>query len=691
MQWKTQDLTEHSYNDTTLTMTCGSETVTVVTKQGHMISAFIMGMSSSSPSNKTPGKKPPVAQRKSHEIIENGHSEDGMYDRAYSTHIKSVGKQVEKYEVKMHKTGHPVVSPRPALRRAEDRPIKPLKPKHVALHGTKSVPIQPRSNPSHPISSIVPKTGVVSRDIHNRCSVYEVPVQRKQKKAPPPLPKWEEARYETNNVIEEESLPPTTTKVRPLRPPPLLAQQLLKKKPLPSTNTGKDSKTEVFLKKIHKSESDVTQLNEDERVEFPIYDELVQPPEYAEPDAHSPSMIRNKKEKYTAFKRKSQMSTPNLANSIPSSNPLSSPPPSSPAPPPPSTERVQRTNTSQTPPLSRSPAPPSPAPPPPSETISPQTNTSIAPPPPRIPAPEPPIYDTLTPEDDIIEIEAIFGSKDLPMQVKYSCDANPIYNTLAATKVNTSLSTSDTTYHSFTSTLEKRKKRKPKPYKKTTNQPTISSPTPSSASSTSPPHDYENSELLSLLMKDIPVQSSSHGSESTTVSNEPRPRKKTPSPPLKRGPQIVNGSKANEKTPRHLAVSNGTPSYGYSRLEHFKVTKTKVLPQPQTTVEPNDSGTTNDDECLEHEYAEVDHNAPRKAKGGQKKQNAFEKPGWMMVQNGSPTPPPVPPMRGTEVKIGPPKPPRARQRWEKKVIKEGKSHKPIKNNDALRVSQIHCQ
>ena len=44
MQWKTKDVGNHSFNNTTFSMTCGSESITMVTKQGHMISAYLSGM-----------------------------------------------------------------------------------------------------------------------------------------------------------------------------------------------------------------------------------------------------------------------------------------------------------------------------------------------------------------------------------------------------------------------------------------------------------------------------------------------------------------------------------------------------------------------------------------------------------------------------------------------------------------------
>ena len=301
------------------------------------------------------------------------------------------------------------------------------------------------------------------------------------------------------------------------------------------------------------------------------------------------------------------------------------------------------------------------------------------------------------------EVDEIFGSKDLPMQVKYSCDANPIYDTLAANKVNTSLNSSDVTYHSFTSTMERRKKHKIT--KKSISKSAISTPTPPSSSpSSSASHDYQDSELLSLLMKDIPTQSPTPprplgSSESETVEGKvEKMRKKTPSPPLRRVKFCIKDSKASETSPQNqkLPVTNGAPSYGYSRLEHFKG-KTKFPPPPIqiTTAKPNrnDSTTNNneegeEEEALEHEYAEVNHNhPPRKAARVGQKKGRFEKAARrVMSQNGSSTPPPVPPMRGTEA---PRKPPRARQRWEKKVEREGRGHKALRNTDALRVSVTH--
>ena len=677
MQWSISNLTGFSFDESTFTMTYGTESVTVVTKHGHMISAFLSGMGVLSPSNGVlPGNKKPVKPPKPAVIPENGHVDrDGMSERTTSTHIKSVGKQVEQFEVKLQKS-RPIAAPR----LPPGRPAQPPKRKqHAALRGTRSVPIQP-VNPQTALASVLQPRGLRNASTKTGSSngggVYEVPIQYRKitegkadKKVSTQLAKWEEAHYETSDLIKEEPSQ-LVPKDRPLRPPPPQdRKKLLQKKPLPwSINESPEkhftqNAVHLPLKKMHKSDSDVTAYVSNSMAatpEGPVYDELVPQPDYADPDEHLQKMSRDRGGKNIVLKRKLQLSTsPNV--NVPNlfSNPLSPPPPSSPAPPPPSasTERAAKT----------------------------RRESSSHVPPPLTPAPAPPVYETLTVEDDIKEIEDVFGSKDLPMQVKYSCDTNPIYDTLAAIKVKSSLSSSDMTYHSFTSTLEKRKK-KQKP-SKPVSQPQLSPPASSSSpSSSSPlpssPHTYENSELLSLLMKDISPTSSP--TRVTELSEHLKEETSTPSPQLtkaKFGAHIANGPKIDE--PATKPLMNGKPSYGYSRLEHFPG-KTSV---PASPPAPTTGATASDDDTLGHEYAIVDYNAPKSTKIGQKKQNLLKKTGWA---NGVTTPPPVPPMRVSEGegrKIAPPKPPRSRLRWEKKVEKgESKAHKAVKNSDALRVS-----
>ena len=307
------------------------------------------------------------------------------------------------------------------------------------------------------------------------------------------------------------------------------------------------------------------------------------------------------------------------------------------------------------------------------------------------------------------EIEDVFGSKDLPMKVKYSCDTNPIYDTLAANELTSSLNASNVTYHSFRNTLKRQKNlqknlNQPKNVKKklpkAQSQPqVIPPPVPPSATSSSmsppplpsSPHDYQNSsELLSLLMKDISPQASPTGVEPSEPRKE-KPRKKTPSPPLMvkaRSVGALLGAGNSKPGEKPVLSAKPTPSYGYSKLEHFQNKPT--VPPHQPSPEPNRNGSTSDDD--EHEYAEVDQNPPPRKTKLTKKLSDFEMAGWVSVQNGSSTPPPIPPLRGSEwegKKLGPPKPPRARQRWEKKVEKgsEGRGHKAVKNTDVLRVSK----
>ena len=687
MQWKTSDLTQHSFDKSTFTMVYGSESVTIVTKHGHMISSFLSGMGVPSPSNGAPGNKKPAKPPKPASIVENGHVDsNGVLDRIESTHIKSVGKSVERYEAHLQQS-RPTAPPR--TRVPPVRPPQPPKPRHAALRPTRSVPIQPVAPPALPIS-LIRSRGVATRntptnvDSIGEGALYEVPIQRKQagrgkgEEKNTPLAKWEEAHYEMIDTNEEKP-PKSVQRVRPLLPPPPQGRKQLLKRKQVSRATNDDAEKHLAqnnlpsLRKTHKSDSDITcvSVGDASPSDSPVYDELTQPPEYAEPGAHSQPLSRDRGSKHMAVKRKSQISTP--VTHTPFSNPLSPPPPSSPAPPPPSaaSERV---------------------------AAFPRGGSSHAPPP-QIQAPEPPVYDTLTPEDDMKEIEDVFGSKDLPMQVKYSCDTNPIYDTLAATKVNSSLSNSDVTFHSFTSTLERRN-RKPKLPKaasqpQTPCSPPSSSPLSSSSPQPSSPHDYENSELLSLLMKDISRVPPVNSAPAKTRLEEPqkeKPRKKTPSPPLHKTSvegQLANGSKVDETVskPQHLLVPSSKPSYGYSRLDHFHGGKTHVPSQP--LLEVPKSGSTSDDDVLNHEYAKVNDAAPKSAKRDQRKQSSSGKAGG----EDSNVAPPLPPLRGVDgedKKAGPPKPPRIRQRWEKKVEKrEGKGHKAIKNADVLRVSQIH--
>ena len=665
MQWSVSDLTGFSFEESTFTMTFGPESVTVVTRHGHMISAFLSGMGVPTPSNGVPSNRKPVKPPKPPRILENSHMDAVPTSECTpSTHIKSVGKQVEQFEVKLQKS-RPIAAPRVP----PGRPTQPPKRQHAPLRGTRSVPMTSQA----PLASILQpralrnaSTKVGSR---NDGAVYEVPVQHKRiaegkadGKVSAQLAKLEEAHYETSDLIEGEPPQSVLKGDRPVRPPlPQERKMLLRRKPLPSgvkENIEKNlikNAVHTPLKKTSKSESDINASRAPPTSDGPVYDELVPQPDYADPDEHLQKPSRDRDGNIGAMKHRFQMSpTSNAVIPNSFSNPLSPPPPSSPAPRPPSAspDKVAKTR---------------------------REITSHAPPP-QIPAPAPPIYDKLTIEDDIKEIEDVFGSIDLPMQVKYSCETNPIYDTLAAIKVKPSLSSSDMTYHSFTSTLEKRKK-KQKPAK-AVSQPQLSSP-PLSSSPSSPlptsPHTYENSELLSLLMKDISSQTPSPA-KGVELSEET----KTPAPPLtgaKFGTPIASDPKVDETASKPLM--NGKPSYGYSRLEHFPG-KTSAPSPPG----PTKSDVASDDDTLGHEYALVDHNAPTSTKVGQKKQSQLKKTGWA---NGNvATPPPVPPMRVSEgegKKMGPPKPPRARQRWEKKVEKgEGKAHKAVKNSDALRVS-----
>ena len=729
VQWKTADLTKHSYTDSTFSMTYGSEVVTMVTDHGHMISAFLSGMAVSSSGK--PARPPKPAN------LQNGETEE-MADRAYSTHIKSVGKRVERFEKQARPTAPP--RPTPAPRVPPARPLRPSqhsrpsppRPSHTPLRSTRSVPLIPLpALPTSFLRGVATKDAPPTSDANSEGALYEVPIQRKpagktnEQKKTIQLPTCAEAHYETSDQVEEESLT-SVLKLRPLLPPPpqgkRALKQLLKKKPL--TQAANDDGEKYLVPKIipssaksvqkphnvkpiktHKSDSDATNyISENgagEPPTSPIYDELIQPPEYAElePSSHSPLLSRERGGKNTAVKRKSQISTPqNLMSPVtPFPNPLSPPPPSSPAPPPPSII------SQRSPKLHRG---------------SP-SNSALAPPAPRTPAPAPPIYDRLNPEDDLKEVDAVFGAKDLALHVKYSRDANPIYDTLAAVEATSSLKRSDVTFHSFSTTLDRRK-RKVKVPRTASGQPQISPPSPASPAtspSSSSPHDYENAELLSLLFKDIPRIPPASGRQPDEQRRE-KPRKKTPSPPMQRaklGAPVSNRAPLPTSNESSLQPPTSNGAYGYSRLEHFKnkapTPTTVAVPvpaqlqvPPETAVSGSGSGsgnagsgsggTANDDEFFGHEYAEV--TTPAETKAGRNKQNMFESAEWVMVQDSNA--PPVPnkerPQLGAEgegKKMGPPKPPRMRQRREKIVGKGdgvGRGHKAMKGCDVLRVSAV---
>lgn len=618
MDWNTSDLTEHSFDESSFTMTYGSESVTVVTKQGHMISAFLSGMHVPAPSNSTPKQENPKNQSNG---VQNGLNVGAISDRSNSTHIKSVGKRVEKYEEQLQQS-RPTIPPRPVV-----KPPKPAKPKHIALRPAKSVPMGTSVPPTSlmPLKSIPSRNAPAKVDIPLTESLYEAPdLTGNQKEDKKQFGKVEEAHYETSDTNFEE-LPKLTQRV-PLLPPPRM--QLLKKKPL-ANNAMRSVVAGHGIKKTHKSDSDIpVGVPEDvaETPESPVYDQLTMP-EYAEPEVQSP-LHRETGSRRVAMKRKS---------TTPSSQPpagyniLSPPPPTSPAPPPPdpAMNRVVK---------------------------FPRGSPSHGPPP-VIPAPAPPIYDTLAPEDDLKEIEDVFGSKDLPLKVKYSCDTNPIYDTLAAIKVNSSLSNSDVTFHSFTSTLEKCGQKR-KHSKSVTQIPPVPMSSPPQASSQ---NDFKSSELLSLLMKDPPHP---HALIKTASVSEPQPKTSSISEPqeeksrkislrAKSIGQFASSIKAALKPP---PLTNGTSKEPppYSRLNHSHG-KTQVPPPSQPSQEAPGSGATSDDNLPGHEYEVVDANPAKNPRGGKK--------------------------------VAPPKPPRARQRWEKKMERvEGKGHKAIKESDVLRVS-----
>lgn len=629
MDWKTSDLTEHSFDESSFTMTYGSESVTVVTKQGHMISAFLSGMRVPAPSNTAPSSKRQENPKSQSNAVQNGLNVSSISDRSNSTHIKSVGKRVEKYEEQLQQS-RPVVPPRPVI-----KPPKPAKPKHIALRPAKSVPM----GTSAPPTSLMPQKNIPSRNPPAKVdpplteSLYETPDHPGSQKEDKKPTQFGEAHYETSDTNFEE-LPKVAQRV-PLLPPPRM--QLLKKKPLAS-NAVRSVAAAHGLKKTHKSDSDIPVEDIAETPESPVYDQLTMP-EYAEPEVQSP-LHRETGSRRVAMKRKN--TTPSSQPPAGSYNVLSPPPPTSPAPPPPD------------PAMNR--------------VIKLPRGSPSHGPPPVIPPPAPPIYDTLVPEDDLKEIEDVFGSKDLPMKVKYSCDTNPIYDTLAAIKVNSSLSNSDVTFHSFTSTLEKCGQKR-KHSKSVTQIPPVPTSSPPQASSS------QNSELLSLLMRDPPnphvltkTSSISEPQAMTKSISEPQAKTSSISEPqeeksrkislrAKSIGQFASSIKAALKPP---PLTNGTSKEPppYSRLDHSHG-RTQVPPS-QLPQETPGSGATSDDNLPGHEYEVVDANPTKSSRGGKK--------------------------------VAPPKPPRARQRWEKKVERvEGKGHKAIKESDVLRVSHMNLE
>ena len=696
MQWKTADLSKHTYTNDSFSMTYGLETITMVTANGHMISQFLSGMKPAMPRN---GMAPnlPTKPPKTVGIFQNGLMNGGTHS---PSNIRSVGKKVEQFEAQLKRI-RPKVPPRPNSHGAAVA-NQPSSPKHAPLRPTQSVPVVPamssqaspqlarafmkRKAPSASVSEAEEKGG----------ALYEVPLKLK-----PPAKKEEgsseslpEGRYETSDQLEKPSqLPP---KSRPL-PPPVPKHRKVKILPSSGTTNGPSTTPSIPPPPLppssrsrssgnsepHTSQHTTTAAVDSDTTctspESPIYDDLIRL-EYAEPDAHLLAS-RPRRAKNAALKRKSTTHKPSSSSSS-----HFSPPPSSPAPPPP-------------PPSSSE-----------VSTLPRVSSSSSDSPPPNTPAPPPPVYDKLSPEDDMREVDDVFEAKDLVMQVRYSHDANPIYNDLAALKVRSSLNTSNVTFHSFSSTLERRKEQ--------SKPPVGLKPQATPTSTTSVNHDYENSELLSLLCKDIPRKAPLHSSpakkipENQQQSEKAKLRTPSVSPPSsvigrekesdnKKAEVPVDDSNAaksvgTKKSPRlgKKTRKDTAPSYGYSRLEHFS-TKSKPTPKP-----PPLSSSADDDDILNHEYAEVEEMFKRGHKN--KRKNATEKKTSEDATDGE-TPPPVPerPMvmgggmgggggggGGEEKNQGPQKPPRARQRREKIVEKGGKVHRAFKSSDALKV-RVH--
>ena len=196
----------------------------MVTKQGHMISSYLSGMKRQQqqqpaplPGKGGPPKKPLRPQRSAAAVVENGHEDlNGLSERTTSTHIKSVGQQVERYEGQLSKS-----RPSPASR--GPRPVRPPRPRHAPLRVTQSVPIH-YTKPPVPVTTMAPSAPVApspaKKDSGDKPgAMYEVPVRKPQqttgggksegKRSPPYVLRVEEVHYEVSDNIEEPLQPVT--------------------------------------------------------------------------------------------------------------------------------------------------------------------------------------------------------------------------------------------------------------------------------------------------------------------------------------------------------------------------------------------------------------------------------------------------------------------------------------------------
>ena len=667
MQWKTADLSKYTHDDTTFSMTYRSEDITMVTNNGHMISSYLGEM---------------IANGASHPLENCAGESQQSPTHEKSSFVKSMGEKIEEIEAQ-RRQARPTPSPRPTSARVPpQRPSRPPLPRrHAALRSTKSVPLYRSGCGQIEAPSTTKEEG----------GVYEVPVQHKQtsndgkgwrKKNSTPLAPC--------NEIPEKGSPQLHVKFCPVLPP--YPHQKSAVKHLSPVKKRRSSKppdvAEMYLvpsppvrakipqKWTHRSESDIisiecpTESSNDEAVETDvptspssvIYKALISITEYAKPVftfGHSPERSGRStaaKHKLCYLSTSAVPSSPlNLVADPPFSLPSSAPPLASP------TVSIPQS------------LPPSiPAPPPPSSpTPSPTTSSSLAAP----SFPTPPLPPPHVVEEDMKEVDNVFEAEDLVMQVKFSRDSNPIYDNLEALKINSSLKSSDVTFHSFSTTLERRKsKRMSQIVVKTSSDRSISL-SPSSSPSTSPTYSAvldsslqnESSELLSILSRDLPrrVPLAPPGGRTGEVNGRPGDKKKvspntSPPPPriLPRAPKMaitknraaeneVSSSALDEVSPKFPKIpirsrktpsaspppvgapqaSNCPPNLGnYSTFALMQAPRTHPHP-PQAPSTQRDQQSSR--ENLNHEYAEIGNLSLVGGKAGRKKSTDYP---WVVVE-----------------------------------------------------------
>ena len=749
MQWKTADLSKHTHDDTTFSMTYGSENVTMVTNNGHMISAYLGEMLANRTSNP----------------LENGTRETHQSPtHTESSYVKSMGKKIEEIEAQ-RKPPRPIPAPRAPVTRAPQRPSRPpLQRIHAPLRSTKSVPVYPSGKIEAPPTT---KEGG---------GVYEVPIQRKQtsderkgrrKKSSTPFAPCDEK--------SDKGPPSSHGKFRPAFPPYLHQKSDMKYSPpiqkrqsskLPDTGEiylepSPRVRAKISQKRTHRSDSDIinivcpTESSIDEAIEAEDLPCLSSVPEYSKP-VRTPDRSPEHNGRNVAPKHKlrylSTSSVPQNSDAdpflpLPSSvPPLAAPPVSVPQslPPPPST----------------------PAPPPPSSpTPSPPTSScSLAAP--SFPGPPTPPHVV---EEDMKEVDTVFEAEDLVMQVKFSRDSNPIYDGLEALKIGSSLKSSDVTFHSFSTTMERRKsKRMSQMFVKVSpDQSTSPSPSTSPTCSTlvnSLQHN-DSSELLSILSQDFPRRTPPvpPGGCTGEANGKPGDKKKVApstspfSPPILPRASKVSITKTraveNEelssasdevspkpskpppirprKTPSASPPPDTAPQESncpsnpghYSRLKPLRALTTQ--PHPPQAPPTQRPGKQSSGENLNHGYAEVGSLSLFGQKADRNKSTDYP---WVVGEgsveeknaavamsaqdsNNRRRPLPITPLvpidvPGGDVGVGgtsgegegregpPPKPPRVRHRREKMLEKgDGMSriHKAVSSSDVLRVSCCNLQ